>query len=72
MQSFASEVKLRSNSDLNEILEAMKHPITGVAFFTQTSSLPCYTFVSHEALLWLKTRLDNNKNPLDILEAMRK
>ncbi|XP_036220149.1 GATOR complex protein Iml1 isoform X2 [Bactrocera oleae] len=69
---FASEVKLRSNSDLNEILEAMKHPITGVAFFTQTSSLPCYTFVSHEALLWLKTRLDNNKNPLDILEAMRK
>ncbi|XP_020718140.1 GATOR complex protein DEPDC5 isoform X3 [Ceratitis capitata] len=69
---FVTEVKLRPNSNLTEVLEAMKHPQTGVAFFTQTTSLPNYTFVSHEALLWLKARMDNSRNPLEILEAMRK
>lgn len=50
----------------------MKHPIHGVAFISQTQSLPSYTFVSFDALVWLKTNLDNSRNPLDILESMRK
>ncbi|XP_053952514.1 GATOR complex protein Iml1 isoform X4 [Anastrepha ludens] len=69
---FATEIKLRPNSNLTEILEAMKHPLTGVGFFTLTPSLPSNTFVSYEALLWLKSRLDNSRHPLDILETMRK
>ncbi|XP_067645946.1 GATOR complex protein Iml1 isoform X2 [Eurosta solidaginis] len=69
---FVMDVKLRPNANLSEILEAMKHPVTGIAFFTQTPSLPSYTFVSYDVLLWLKHHLDSSRNPLDVLEAMRK
>ncbi|XP_067645950.1 GATOR complex protein Iml1 isoform X6 [Eurosta solidaginis] len=68
---FVMDVKLRPNANLSEILEAMKHPVTGIAFFTQTPSLPSYTFVSYDVLLWLKHHLDSSRNPLDVLEAMR-
>lgn len=50
----------------------MKHPVTGVGFFTPTQSQPSCTFISFDALMWLKARLDNTRNPLDLLEAMRK
>jgi len=51
----------------------MKHPVNGVGFFSQTQSLPSCTFVSYDALMWLKTRLNNGRHhPLDLLEAMRK
>ncbi|KAM7355218.1 GATOR complex protein Iml1 isoform 1-T1 [Cochliomyia hominivorax] len=67
-----TEIKLRPNATINEIFEAMKHPINGVAFISQTQSLPSYTFVSFDALMWLKNNLDNSRNPLEILETMRK
>ncbi|XP_075160059.1 GATOR complex protein Iml1 isoform X3 [Haematobia irritans] len=71
--NLAVEVKLRPNATLNEIFDAMKNPIYGVAFLSQTQSLPSYTFVSFDALVWLKTNLENNaRNPLEILEQMRK
>ncbi|KAI8123429.1 DEP domain-containing protein 5 [Lucilia cuprina] len=68
----STEIKLRPNASINEIFEAMKHPVNGVAFISQTQSLPSYTFVSFDALMWLKNNLDNSRNPLEILEAMRK
>ncbi|XP_062137286.1 GATOR complex protein Iml1 isoform X2 [Drosophila sulfurigaster albostrigata] len=69
---FPVDIKFSANITLAEIFEAMKHPITGVGYFTQTQSLPSCTFVSYDALLWLKARLSNGRHPLDILEAMRK
>ncbi|XP_073836084.1 GATOR complex protein Iml1 isoform X5 [Musca autumnalis] len=71
-ENSTAEIKLRPNATLNEIFEVMKHPIHGVAFISQTQSLPSYTFVSFDALMWLKTNLDGSRNPLDILENMRK
>ncbi|XP_065362330.1 GATOR complex protein Iml1 isoform X3 [Calliphora vicina] len=68
----STEIKLRPNATVNEIFEAMKHPVNGVAFISQTQSLPSYTFVSFDALMWLKNNLDNSRSPLEILEAMRK
>lgn len=65
-------MKLRPNATINEIFEVMKHPIHGVAFISHTQSLPSYTFVSFDALVWLKNNLDNTRNPLDILDNMRK
>lgn len=50
----------------------MKHPINGVAFISQTQSLPSYTFVSFDALIWLKNNLESSRNPLEILDMMRK
>lgn len=65
-------MKLHSNAGINEILEAMQHPNTGMSFITQTPSLPLYTFVSYDALIWLKNHLTDDRNPLHILEDMRR
>ncbi|XP_055914582.1 GATOR complex protein Iml1 isoform X2 [Eupeodes corollae] len=70
--AFLGEIKLRPNATLMEIFEAMKHPVTGVGFFAPTQGLPSCTFVCFDALMWLKARLDESKNPLDVLESMRK
>lgn len=70
--SFPVDIKFSPNATLPEIFEAMKHPVNGVGFFSQTQSLPSCTFVSYDALMWLKTRLNNGRHPLDLLEAMRK
>ncbi|XP_039486618.1 GATOR complex protein Iml1 isoform X6 [Drosophila santomea] len=69
---FPVDIKFSPNATLPEIFEAMKHPVNGVGFFSQTQSLPSCTFVSYDALMWLKTRLNNGRHPLDLLEAMRK
>lgn len=72
LYSFPVDVKFSPNATLAEIFEAMKHPVTGVGYFALTPSLPSCTFISYDALMWLKARLNNNRNPLDILESMRK
>ncbi|KAH8303794.1 hypothetical protein KR018_006009 [Drosophila ironensis] len=69
---FPVDIKFSPNATLVEIFEAMKHPTTGVGYFSQTQSLPSCTFLSYDALIWLKTRLNNGRHPLDLLEAMRK
>lgn len=65
------DVKLKPNATLREIFESMKHSITGVGFICQTQSLPSFTFVSYDALMWLKVHLSDNRHPLQLLEAMR-
>ncbi|XP_017059638.1 GATOR complex protein Iml1 isoform X6 [Drosophila ficusphila] len=69
---FPVDIKFSPNATLVEIFEAMKHPVTGVGYFSQTQSLPSCTFVSYDALMWLKTRLHHGRHPLELLEAMRK
>ncbi|XP_030380275.1 GATOR complex protein Iml1 isoform X3 [Scaptodrosophila lebanonensis] len=69
---FPVDVKFSANATLADIFEAMKHPESGVGYFTKTQSLPSCTFISYDALMWLKTRLDSSRHPLELLEAMRK
>ncbi|XP_017098288.2 GATOR complex protein Iml1 isoform X1 [Drosophila bipectinata] len=69
---FPVDIKFSPNATLAEIFEAMKHPVTGVGYFSKTQSLPSCTFISYDALMWLKTRLNNGRHPLELLEAMRK
>lgn len=45
--------RLKSTVSLSEILEAMKHPLTGVGFMVQTVSLPSNAFVSIDAIQWI-------------------
>ncbi|KRG07622.1 GATOR complex protein Iml1 isoform X3 [Drosophila mojavensis] len=68
---FPVDIKFSPNATLTEMFEAMKHPVNGVGFFTQTQSLPSCTFISYDALMWLRARITNGRHPLDILEAMR-
>ncbi|XP_028048788.1 GATOR complex protein Iml1 [Monomorium pharaonis] len=50
--------KMKSNATNMEILEAMKHPQTGVGFLTQHPSLPSQTFVSADAIQWLNNHIE--------------
>jgi hypothetical protein len=50
--------KIKSNATNAEILEAMKHPQTGVGFLTQHPSLPSQTFVSADAIQWLNNHIE--------------
>lgn len=57
--SVATEMtKLKSSAPLVEILEAMRHPQTGVGFLTQHPSLPSQTFVSADAVQWLNGHIE--------------
>ncbi|XP_017842450.2 LOW QUALITY PROTEIN: GATOR complex protein Iml1 [Drosophila busckii] len=69
---FPVDVKFSEQATLLEIFEAMKHPVSGVGYFSQTQSLPSCTFISYDALIWLRSRLDPKRQPLELLEAMRK
>ncbi|XP_055373672.1 GATOR complex protein Iml1 isoform X2 [Condylostylus longicornis] len=71
--AFFMESKLKSTATLTEIFEAFKHPISGVGFLMSVPSLPSGTFVSLDAVNWLKNKIEGNlRDPLDILENMRK
>ncbi|XP_043477241.1 GATOR complex protein Iml1 isoform X9 [Leptopilina heterotoma] len=55
----AEVAKLKSNASNSEILEALKHPVTGVGFLTQHKDpLPSQTFVSADAVQWLNNHID--------------
>lgn len=71
-ESFLSEAKLSQTATLTEIFEAMRHPATGVNFLAKAQSLPSFTFVSHDAINWLNSRIEGTCNPIEILEKMRK
>lgn len=66
------ETLLSPSMPLCEILDAMRHPMTGINFVAKNQNLPPYTFVSHDAVNWLNDHLDSTGNSLDILNHMRK
>lgn len=66
------ETLLSPSTPLCEILDAMRHPMTGMNFVAKNQNLPPYTFVSHDAVNWLNDHLDSSGNSLDILNHMRK
>ncbi|XP_011872144.1 PREDICTED: DEP domain-containing protein 5 isoform X6 [Vollenhovia emeryi] len=65
--------KIKSNATNVEILEAMKHPQTGVGFLTQHPSLPSQTFVITDAIQWLNNHIEGStgiKQSINILKGM--
>lgn len=64
--------KFKLNASIQEIFDGMKDVVNGIGFFVPTQSMPSCTFVSYDAIMWLKKRLDENRSPLEVLEAMRK
>ncbi|KAK2575080.1 hypothetical protein KPH14_008813 [Odynerus spinipes] len=65
--------KLKNNATHVEILEAMKHPQTGVGFLTQHPSLPSQTFVSADAVQWLSNNIEGGvtvENAINIMKGM--
>ncbi|XP_016844784.1 GATOR complex protein Iml1 isoform X2 [Nasonia vitripennis] len=58
-ENVATEVtKIKSTAPYSEILEAMRHPQSGVGFLTQHPSLPSQTFVSADAVQWLNSHIE--------------
>ncbi|KYQ52041.1 DEP domain-containing protein 5 [Trachymyrmex zeteki] len=65
--------KIKSNATNVEILEAMKHPQTGVGFLTQHPSLPSQTFVSADAIQWLNNHVEGGmeiEHGINIMKGM--
>ncbi|XP_071633733.1 GATOR complex protein Iml1 isoform X2 [Temnothorax longispinosus] len=65
--------KIKSNATNVEILEAMKHPQTGVGFLTQHPSLPSQTFVSADAIQWLNNHIEGGmgiEQGINIMKGM--
>ncbi|XP_066583713.1 GATOR complex protein Iml1 isoform X2 [Prorops nasuta] len=65
--------KLKPDATNLEILEAMKHPQTGVGFLTQHPSLPSQTFVSADAVQWLNNHIEGGitvENAVNLMKGM--
>ena len=67
----AAEIKFNADTPLTEIVEAMRHPVTGLGFLGPNTSIPSGTFVSHDAIQWLQNRMEGPCDPVAILERMR-
>ncbi|XP_067132327.1 GATOR complex protein Iml1 isoform X2 [Centruroides vittatus] len=66
---------LNLNSPLSNVIEVMKHPIDGLTFLNNQASLPPWTFISGEAVFWLKEHVEDVVSDLQaikILQEMQK
>ncbi|XP_062284476.1 GATOR1 complex protein DEPDC5 isoform X2 [Scomber scombrus] len=57
-QSAAGALSLSSSSTLMEILEAIKHPTTGVQLLPEQKGLPLNCFISAEVVHWLVNNVE--------------
>uniref|UniRef100_A0A182TBI9 DEPDC5 C-terminal domain-containing protein n=1 Tax=Anopheles maculatus TaxID=74869 RepID=A0A182TBI9_9DIPT len=64
--------KLKPTATLQEIFDAMRHPVHGVGFLAPAQSMPSCTFVSYDAINWLQNRIEGPCKPVEILEEMRR
>ena len=64
--------KFKPTTPVEDIFEAFKNPNHGVGFLEPLPSMPSYTFVSYDAIMWLHNRLEGNVNPIQILETMKR
>ncbi|KAL2100451.1 hypothetical protein ACEWY4_004845 [Coilia grayii] len=63
---------LSSSSTLLEILEAIKHPTTGVQLIAEQKGLPPNSFISAEVVHWLVSTVDGVDTQLMAVEIMQK
>ncbi|KAI3374481.1 hypothetical protein L3Q82_006306 [Scortum barcoo] len=72
-QSAAGAVSLSSSSTLSEILEAIKHPTTGVQLLPEQKGLPLNCFISAEVVHWLVSSVEGVATQgmaVDIMQKM--
>jgi len=71
-QSHCDIHRLKSTATLSEILEALQNTVSGVGFLTHHPSLPSYTFVSADAVLWLIRHVEgvlHEEKAVEIMEV---
>ncbi|XP_052464433.1 GATOR complex protein DEPDC5 isoform X6 [Carassius gibelio] len=68
----SSGLSLSSSSTLMEILEAIKHPTTGVQLLPEQRGLPPNCFVSAEVVHWLVSTVENVATQGIAVEIMQK
>ncbi|XP_057176797.1 GATOR complex protein DEPDC5 isoform X5 [Triplophysa rosa] len=71
-QSGSGGLSLSSSSTLMEILEAIKHPTTGVQLLPEQRGLPPNCFVSAEVVHWLVSTVENVATQGIAVEIMQK
>ncbi|XP_054452418.1 GATOR complex protein DEPDC5 isoform X4 [Anoplopoma fimbria] len=72
-QSAAGALSLSSSSTLMEILEAIKHPTTGVQLLPEQKGLPLNSFISAEVVHWLVNNVEGVATQgmaVDIMQKM--
>ncbi|KAM4556598.1 GATOR1 complex protein DEPDC5 isoform 2-T2 [Fundulus diaphanus] len=72
-QSAAGALSLSSSSTLMEILEAIKHPTTGVQLLPEQKGLPLNCFISAEVVHWLVNNVEGVATQgmaVDIMQKM--
>ncbi|XP_012515868.1 PREDICTED: DEP domain-containing protein 5 [Propithecus coquereli] len=63
---------LTSSSTLTEILEAMKHPSTGVQLLSEQKGLSPYCFISAEVVHWLVNHVEGVQTQAMAIDIMQK
>ncbi|XP_058888828.1 GATOR complex protein DEPDC5-like isoform X2 [Acipenser ruthenus] len=63
---------LTSSSTLAEILEAMKHPTTGVQLLPEQKGLPAHCFISAEVVHWLVNNVEGVHTQAMAIDIMQK
>uniref|UniRef100_A0A8D3DWA2 DEP domain-containing protein n=1 Tax=Scophthalmus maximus TaxID=52904 RepID=A0A8D3DWA2_SCOMX len=71
-QSAAGALSLSSSSTLLEILEAIKHPTTGVQLLPEQKGLPLNCFISAEVVHWLVNNVEGVAIPGMAVDVMQK
>ncbi|XP_038574840.1 GATOR complex protein DEPDC5 isoform X8 [Micropterus salmoides] len=71
-QSAAGVVSLSSSSTLLEILEAIKHPTTGVQLLPEQKGLPLNCFISAEVVHWLVNNVEGVATQGMAVDVMQK
>ncbi|XP_034071492.1 GATOR complex protein DEPDC5 isoform X8 [Gymnodraco acuticeps] len=72
-QSAAGDLSISSSSTLMEILEAIKHPTTGVQLLPEQKGLPLNCFISAEVVHWLVNNVEGvatHGMAVDIMQKM--
>ncbi|XP_039627619.1 GATOR complex protein DEPDC5 isoform X3 [Polypterus senegalus] len=72
LQSSGSSSLLTSSSSLAEILEAMKHPNTGVQLLPEQKGLPSNCFISAEVVHWLVNSVEGIHTQAMAVDIMQK
>uniref|UniRef100_A0A8D0HE84 GATOR1 complex protein DEPDC5 n=1 Tax=Sphenodon punctatus TaxID=8508 RepID=A0A8D0HE84_SPHPU len=67
-----SENSLTSSSTLIEILEAMKHPTTGIQLLSEQKGLSPYCFISAEVVHWLVNTVEGVQTQAMAIDIMQK
>uniref|UniRef100_A0A7M4E978 GATOR1 complex protein DEPDC5 n=1 Tax=Crocodylus porosus TaxID=8502 RepID=A0A7M4E978_CROPO len=63
---------LTSSSTLIEILEAMKHPTTGIQLLSEQKGLSPYSFISAEVVHWLVNNVEGVQTQAMAIDIMQK